>query len=490
MLTRTVMLAVLVMLVLPAFSQTATAPAPATGPAATAPVEHSSGGDDATVPAAKEPAGAVTGTVIGTDVNIRSGPSTSGAYICAKVHAPAKVTVVKSQGDWLQVLPTAGCHSVVAKKFITADDGGKTGTINTDGVYARVGGDLCAWTQVTQFWQVHTQLNTGAKVEILGTAGDFYKITPPSGCYYWISSKFVDLGGKKPATSEPAETTGTGGSVTVEVTPETATKPAAKLPVVESTARTQFQAVEKEMTAEFKKPIEQQDFAGIIAKYEAIKVGEDKYLKQSVDGRIAFLQTQLAVLKERDDRTKEIEAIKKRDLELQARIKEITIEKSKPSATAFAATGVLMASSAFPGTEVTPKRWAVYDPDMKVVCAYAQCTTGAVKLADYTGKIVGITGSTQYDRDLKLYIVEAKEVKILSEEGKLPTPAQPALAPETKELPPVDATRQKTDKKEGPVPPDDTPKGEPGTAPASEPATKPAKEAKLPPTGLKTADEK
>jgi hypothetical protein len=285
-------------------------------------------------------------------------------------------------------------------------------------------------------------------------------------------------------------------------------KPPVKPPVVrDSAARTEFQAVEKDMAAEYKKPADQQDFVAIIAKYEAIKVGEDKYLKKVIDSRIAHLQDEVGLVKEKQASQRQARDMKEEEAKLQMKLKEITIRQSGPGPTVYAASGVLMVSSAFPGNEVTPKRWAVYDPDVSRVTAYVQCTTGSVKLGDYVGKQVGITGSTQYDRDLKLYIVEAKEVKVLNEEGKLPTPAQPSVRPEAaKEAPPVEttpkieikpqtppepATKPDVKSADGPVPPDDTPKGEPDKTPATEPATKPAADSKaLPPTGLKTADEK
>ncbi len=190
----------------------------------------------------------------------------------------------------------------------------------------------------------------------------------------------------------------------------------------------------------------------------------------------------------------------------------------------YDADGVLTESVVFPGNAVTPKRWAVHDPDTNRVTAYVQCSSGDVKLDDYVGQHVGITGSMKYERDLKLYIVEAKDVTVLKADAKLPAPPEPTVKPPPKDQPPVDATpRPEAPKaeqpkmmpttapaaKETPTPkpvavehvspdmgepaaPDATPK-EPGKAsetPTTGPATKPADSKALPPTGLKTADEK
>jgi hypothetical protein len=478
-----------------------------------------------TAPATTAPADEVVGTVTGTDVNVRSDANMTGGYVCTKIHKPAKVTVIQTSGEWLKILPTPGCYSVVAKEFVDADPSGKTGKVRTDHVWARAGGDLCTWTEVKKFWTVHRQLNPGEKVEILGTTGDYYKITPPEGSAYWINSRFVDLGGKAAPKASPDDTKITahvehGEDVTPEETPTTrpAKPPVVAAPAVDnSTARGQFRLVEKDMQAEYKKPSDQQDFKGLIARYEAIKVGDDAYLKKLIDNRVAYLQTQLASIDEAKEQERLAREAKEHQAEIDKKLKEITVATNMPRATVFAADGVLSASVLFPGNEVTPKRYVVRDPQTTWITAYVQCTSGAVKLDDYVGKHVGITGPTQYDRDLKLYIVEAKEVKVLNADAKLPAAPEPSVKPPpAKEAPPVEttpktsvepstkptapATKASAEKepeqpdlsdKESPAAPDTTPKGVPAKTSTTEPATKPAAESKpLPPTGLKTAQDK
>ena len=106
----------------------------------------------------------------------------------------------------------------------------------------------------------------------------------------------------------------------------------------------------------------------------------------------------------------------------------------------YDADGVLTESVVFPGNAVTPKRWAVHDPDTNRVTAYVQCSSGDVKLDNYVGQHVGITGSMKYERNLKLYIVEAKDVTVLKADAKLPAPPEPTVKPPPKDQPPVDAT--------------------------------------------------
>jgi uncharacterized protein YgiM (DUF1202 family) len=488
-----------------------------------------------TAPAKAAPAAAVAeaaapdevvGTVTASDVNVRSEATMTGSYVCAKIHKPAKVTVLEISGEWLKILPTAGCYSVVAKEFVDADPSGKTGKIKTDHVWARTGGDLCPWTDVTKFWGVHLQLKAGATVEILGATGNYYKITPPDGSYYWVSSRFIDLGGKTPAKVASAAPEDSKITVhveqghesttqeTTEITPATPVTPPPAAVVDNSSARGQFRLLEKEMKAEYAKPADQQDFKGLIAKYEAINVGDDSYLKKMIDARVKYFQTQLALSDEAKNQERVARESKERQVETDRKVQEITVKSNTPAATAYAADGVLTASSLFPGNEVTPKRYVVRDPDTNRITAYVQCTRGDVRLENYAGKHVGITGSTEYDRDLKLYIVEAKEVKILNADAKLPAaPEATVNPPPTKETPPVETTPAKPavepvtkpaasaptapaakksaqpDFGDSPTAPDATPKGVPSKTATTAPATKPAADSKpLPPTGLKTAD--
>lgn len=490
MLTRMVFLAALAAFCLPLSAQTSK-------PATTAPA-----------PEAAAAADELVGTVTATDVNVRSDANLTGSYVCTKIHKPAKITVVETSGEWLKILPTTGCYSVVAKEFVVADASGKTGTINANNVWARAGGDLCSWTDVRKFWTVHRQLNTGDKVEILGAAGDYYKITPPEGSHYWVNARFVDMGGKTPvkATADDNKTSvhvEHGETVTAHETSEvkpthsTATQPA----IDNSTARGQFRLLEKEMQAEYAKPADQQDIKGLIAKYEAINVGDDAYLKKLIDNRVKYFQAQLAMSDEAKNQERLVRESKERQAEIDKKLQEITVKTNTPAATAYAADGVLMASSLFPGNEVTPKRYVVRDPDTNRITAYVQCTRGDVKLENYTGKHVGITGSTEYDRDLKLYIVEAKEVKVLNADAKLPAaPEATVMPPPTKEAAPVETTPAKpaaspttppaastpkatstkkaakpdTDDTDSPAAPDTTPTGVPSKTPTTAPATKPA----------------
>ena len=126
------------------------------------------------------------GIVNGTGVHVRARPGLTG-YPCAKVSDPTKVTVVDSKGGWLKILPVADTFSVVQKQAVRADAAGKTVTVMEDNVWIRAGGNL----RSGDFWAIQRRAKRGTKLEVTGQIGDFYKITPPPGAYFWISARYV-----------------------------------------------------------------------------------------------------------------------------------------------------------------------------------------------------------------------------------------------------------------------------------------------------------
>ena len=346
-----------------------------------------------TQPTAQE----LIGTLTGSKVAVRSGPSTTGSYPCTRLGVGDKVTVLQSKGDWLQVKPVKGTWSVIAKKFVTPDAASKAGVVNADNVWVRAAGELCTFTAVTDFYVLQGQLNKNDKVEILGDSGDFYKITPPTFATtpptcatFWIAAKYVDLGGK----TAPTEIAKVGdGSVKVEMPSDGSTTqpviiaeaPKQDAPVQPTldpaSVRGKIEAVRKDMTAEYAKPAEQRDLKRIIEKFKAIDTGDDKYAKQVVDYYTQYMDNQLKTIDEVASITKSIDANKaivtKAMTDLNTR--EIA-SQTNPGPKAYNAEGVLKASGLFPGTKVTPKRWVVRDAYTDRITAYVQCTTGDLNI--------------------------------------------------------------------------------------------------------------
>ena len=80
----------------------------------------------------------VIGEVVGTAVNVRSGPAES-YYPTLQLNKGDKVTVVGHKFDWLKIMPPQGSFSYVAKIYIDRDGAASTGKVNRDDVLVRAG---------------------------------------------------------------------------------------------------------------------------------------------------------------------------------------------------------------------------------------------------------------------------------------------------------------------------------------------------------------
>lgn len=377
------------------------------------------------------PAGQVeyVGVLVGTDVNVRSGPGTD-AYRCTRLSLPARVEVVARMGDWLKILPPPGCFSVIAKDYVRTDVDGKTGTITGENVRVRAGGELPQWDRVTDFSTEQLKLNTGDRVRIIGQRGDYYRIACPSGAYFYIFAKYVEPVGRTGNGSETVTTsTATSWPTTQRVTPP---------PIDQTPAVSAIADVDKLLKSEYEKPLVQRDLEGLLAKYKAIDVAEGTYAGKVLADRIRYVQ---ATIQERKD-LREVEDLIKRAAQRQEELEKqrMKIEVGAPTTrpiTAYTAEGVLVPSEMFPGSAAVPKRYTVRDPQTNRITAYVQCTTTDVDLADYSGKYVGIQGTTSYDVQLELEVVEARKVIVLSKDVRLPAPPAPIVHPLPAPAPPV-----------------------------------------------------
>lgn len=93
----------------------------------------------------------------------------------------------------------AGTFSVIRKQSVRLDATGKVGTVTDDNVWIRAGGKL----HTRDFWAIQTRVKRGTKLDIIGQTGDLYKITPPSGVYFWISEVYVRRESSKTVGVEP-----------------------------------------------------------------------------------------------------------------------------------------------------------------------------------------------------------------------------------------------------------------------------------------------
>jgi len=383
-----------------------------------------------------EPAVRYVGVVSGTDVYVRSGPNTD-AYPCTKVSAPATVQVVEESAEFLKILPTPGTYSVISKKYVSLDATGKVGTITGSSVRARAGGDLCPGKSFADFWFIHRIMDKGDKVQVVGSGGDFYKVTPPARAYFWISKKYVKRG---VVVERPGKKTGKGGKGKAKAT----TKPDGKTPVTPQTAEEvdeinrAFRAAEKLLRAEYKKPAGRRDLQSVVAAFKDIQAPKGGYMREQIDGIVAFLKE--VMRREADiEQAKELldeAAAKQQEYEM-ARAKVQLDAPAKAAEPRYTAQGVLTASVLFAGGPSGPKRYLLRNVAARRVVGYVQCTTGAVDLAAFEGKEVGVIGTSSYNSRLGTTIIEATKVVPLGGDVDLPTPPKPIVKPYTPPPKPV-----------------------------------------------------
>ncbi|HAU38345.1 MAG TPA: hypothetical protein DCX07_11620, partial [Phycisphaerales bacterium] len=251
--------------------------------------------------------GQYIGVIKGDNVHVRCGPAITGAaYPCTKLSAPAQVTVAGKVGDWLKILPPPGAFSVIAKEYLTVDPDGAAGTVTQDKVRVYAAGDL----RTSDFWTAQGSLKKGVRVRVTGEVGNFYKIASPRGAYYYVHSDFVSpLSGGASATpagagATPAETPPVTATTTHPA--RTATTAPARRAVPDTSdamakAVADFQAIEKDLLAEYKKPAAQRDYDTLLGKYKALGA-KTPDLKKYTDARVAFLEEAVA-------RRKSVEAV-------------------------------------------------------------------------------------------------------------------------------------------------------------------------------------
>ena len=330
------------------------------------------------------------GEVTGTNVYVRSGRGIN-YYPCMKLSRPAKVKVVGEVPGWFKILPPDGSFSLISKKYVHAE--GNTGTVTGTNVLVRAGSSLPLYASRIEC--IQTKLNIGDKVTIIGSKGDYYKILPPKGVYLWISSRYV-----KPisSTTQPSPTTSTTPTVTTKPTTAKAIIITTPQPEALKKAIADFEAAEKVLKAEMKKPRESRNLTGLLAKYRAIKISADSPLAPYIEARIRFLQSQIELLKDLREAERIIQDtdLKQAELAAQRERMKLAHPTTRP-ARAYAAEGILLASELFPGGPIGPKRYLLRDPHTHLIVSYVQCTTDAVDLSKYIGAYVRIVGSPHFN---------------------------------------------------------------------------------------------
>jgi hypothetical protein len=328
------------------------------------------------------------------NVNVRSGPGTN-YYACGKLKKNDRVTVVGSHFSWSRIVPPPGNFSWISRRYVKISDDNSNVGIVTDEARVYVGTedkDPIRSTR-TQF-----KLNKDDRVELLGELkSDYYKISPPSGAYRWVSTRFT-----KPLASDvvippvpvPAPPVAPIDINSVVVppapTPTPATTPSPNVAPVASdpSFMEQFHALREKLDVERKKALEDQN-------YDKIEKGLRKLSENESAGKAArYAQHALKLI----DRFKLAYIIVREDALGDESIRKIreSIAAARDARLAeikqvgkYAAVGKLRVSNIY-GSGSESRYYRVIDEKNKTVC-YAVPVTG-VDLTRFIGKKVGLIG--------------------------------------------------------------------------------------------------
>lgn len=125
------------------------------------------------------------GLVQADNLRIRTSASRTGEVL-GQVDRGVAVSIVKEEGEWLEIEYPAGKFVYVAKKYVTVKAG--TGAIEGTTVGAKLNVRLSADDQKGI---IVGTLAEGTKVEIVGENGGFYEIVAPAGISAWVYSAYV-----------------------------------------------------------------------------------------------------------------------------------------------------------------------------------------------------------------------------------------------------------------------------------------------------------
>jgi len=369
-------------------------------------------------------AGVYTAEVTGQNVYVRSGPSSS-AYYCVELSKPAKVTVVSKSGTWLKILPPAGCYSVVDTKSVRLSADGKTGRIVGERVWARAGGFP---TEPGEYSMLQKAMKADERVVVLGQTGDYHKIVPPAGAYFWIEAKSVKrVGAAATTTTKPAPAT----------RPAPTTRPAVPKVVYKPHPDViALKALDKEVSLECKKPFKDRDYEALLAKFKALKPDKESGVGPYVEARIKGLEIEIERQKSAEAAAKLADQAAKDHQAFEIAQAKIGTGSTTRPIGVFTAKGIVTPSALF--TEGAPdgKRFVLRDAQAVRINAYLVNTDGQVALDQYAGKLVEVYGKTAFDRDLSMDLVDVQKVVVVSEDAVLPGPPAPAVRPpETKPEP-------------------------------------------------------
>jgi hypothetical protein len=335
-----------------------------------------------------------TAEITGDNVYIRSGPGTN-YYDCGRINKGDKVEVVNIQFSWSRIVPPAGSFSWISMQYVSIDPNDPTiGIVSGDDVRVYAGSEAVKPLYSTT---LQLKLNNGDKVKLLGEEKDnYYKIVPPTGAYFWVSTQYtkpIEPVGKIVGPAEPP------------VEPNVTAAVVATNLSVEAEKLKEYYALEKQIQAEQAKPIDQQNYADIKKALDEIANNKEagkaaRYCEFSAK-MIERFDLALAVAKEVQLQNEQLQQTKER------------IEKARTTRLSeHQDLGKYVAIGQFQTFETYgPGHYRVIDDSGKTICyALPSDSASQIDLSKFVGKKVGLVGTREPHLETQGTLVRFTEI--------------------------------------------------------------------------------
>jgi hypothetical protein len=331
-----------------------------------------------------------TGLITGDTVYIRSGPG-QYYYPLLTVNKNASVTVEGEANGWLALKPPKGVAGLMRKSDLTMGQGG---TATVSATTARV---YATGPTAKRQWCVMTTLKQGDTVKVLAPPeGDMVRIAPPAGTHVYVVDQYVAAGGSASTDKEIA-------IAKMEIEPPKAD------PFIED-----FKKADVDLEVELAKPVTEQKFDEVTAKYKDIAEKADKtFVKQAAIKRLGYI----AGLKEQQAEVMKVislgEGLDRRLAEIKSQrvAQEAAADREKKAAARadFLATGLVAKMESLEDVDY-PIKFKLVDQNNRPIVVLKSST---YDLGKYVGKVVGVRGTKTYLKDWRIYLVTVDDLETL-----------------------------------------------------------------------------
>lgn len=377
--------------------------------------------------------------VVADPVNIRSRPDANSLAV-TRVPRETVLRALDSEFGWHRILPPEGTFSLVAAAYVDvrSETEGRV-AVREGGLRVRVGSTLREVNPLDT--EVQATLERDTPVQIVGRQGEWLKIAPPTGVYFYVSDQHVarvsaDIAERLRGQTEarkgeaPAEPTGRE-TARQEPRSPAETQPARAEPDLSGPWGERLVLLEAAIQEEARRAPLEQRWEGLIGQLRPLaEQREDAtvarlaeaWIRQLRD-RIADIETLRATTEVARQGARE-RALRERELERIERVRNQPA--TQPD---YTARGELLRSVV--AVERGGRRlYKLQDPLTRRVEVYLEFDPQAgIDPEAYLGQYIAVRGTRRPDRELGADLVRVEALMSQSPAGPTTRPAEPASRP-------------------------------------------------------------